>query len=83
MNIFGVQVLRFASEELTMGLRGPKPKGAEYHWLRGNYRPSRHGPRSEVTRDRAAALAAATALTPEQQAERQKEITEMLRRIKG
>lgn len=28
-----------------MGLRGPKPKGAAYHLLRGNYRASRHGPK--------------------------------------
>jgi hypothetical protein len=28
-----------------MGRRGPKPKGAAYHQLRGTYRPSRHGPK--------------------------------------
>jgi hypothetical protein len=65
-----------------MGKRGPKPKDAEHHWLRGNYRPSRHGPLAEMSRDRTAALAAATALSPEQQAARAKEIADQLRRMK-
>jgi hypothetical protein len=34
-----------------MGLRGPKPKGALHHIMRGNYRPSRHGPRPETPKD--------------------------------
>jgi len=52
-------------------------------FLRGNYRPSRHGSLADVSRDRAAALAAATALSPEQQAEREKEIADQMRRIRG
>jgi len=28
-----------------MGLRGPKAKSAEWHRLRGTYRPDRHGPK--------------------------------------
>lgn len=31
----------------AMGLRGPRPRGAAYHIMRGNYRPSVHGPRPE------------------------------------
>jgi len=31
-----------------MGLRGPKPKGAAHHIMRGN-RPSRHGPKPDAT----------------------------------
>jgi hypothetical protein len=30
-----------------MGRRGPKPLGAAHHIARGNYRPSRHGPRPQ------------------------------------
>ena len=28
-----------------MGKRGPRPRGAAYHVMVGNYRPSVHGPR--------------------------------------
>jgi hypothetical protein len=43
-----------------MGLRGPKPKSVEHHIMRGNYRPSRHGPRPATAED--AAIAAAWAM---------------------
>jgi len=69
-----------------MGLRGPKPKGAEHHILRGTYRPSRHGPRPDPSQDfgnRAAQLAAECALSPEKQAAREKEIADQMRRMKG
>jgi hypothetical protein len=66
-----------------MAVRGRKPKGVQHHTLRGTYRPSRHGPKPEEMGSRAAELAAATALSPEQQAERQREIAEQMRRIKG
>jgi hypothetical protein len=36
-----------------MGRRGPKPLGAAHHILRGNYRPSRHGPRPVSAEDQA------------------------------
>ena len=34
-----------------MGSRGPKPKGALYHIMRGNYGLSRHGLRPETPKD--------------------------------
>jgi hypothetical protein len=47
-----------------MGRRGPKPLGAAHHIMRGNYRPSRHGPRPQPVKDQATADAWAALRLP-------------------
>jgi hypothetical protein len=72
-------------------VRGRKPKPTALHILHGTFNRTCHGNRIDAPQnfghrvgpDRAAQLSAACALSPEEQAERQKEIAERMRRIKG
>lgn len=61
-----------------MGLRGPKPMGATYHKMVGNYRPSVHGPLPERT-----AAMVPSEISEDEQAERKREIDQMRARLYG